>query len=144
MKPVLSKPFAWPLLIILVFIDAILDIVMAGSAGSPLWRYIANFFRIPITPLFFALVVLAIFYFAVKTLGWLVQKTDKTPRSEELILSILVVVYGFFDVWLVSRYFFGFSLVKDHRLLIIPLTIIGMIYGLWAQQKLKINTEIKI
>ena len=81
-------------------------------------------------------VVLALFYFVVKTLGWLVQKIDKTPRSEELILTIVVVVYGIFDVWLIAR-ILGFNLITNYRLMIIPLTIIGLVYGLWAQKKLK-------
>ncbi|MGC9049238.1 MAG: hypothetical protein ACP5IX_03430, partial [Patescibacteria group bacterium] len=72
-----------------------------------------------------------------------VQKTDKTPRSEELVLTILVVVYGVFDVWLITVDFFGFSLITNYRLMIIPLTIIGLLYGLWAQKKLKAVKENK-
>ena len=135
MKPVLSKSTGWILLAALVFIDALLDAVISGGKGSPFWKPIADIFEIKMVPLL-APVVLALFYFVVKTLGWLVQKIDKTPRSEELILTIVVVVYGIFDVWLIAR-ILGFNLITNYRLMIIPLTIIGLVYGLWAQKKLK-------
>ena len=135
MKPVLSKSTGWILLTALVFIDALLDVVISGGVGSPFWKPIADIFGIKMVPLL-APVVLVIFYFAVKTLGWLVQKTDKTPRSEELILTTLVVIYGVFDVWLIAQ-ILGFNLITNYRLMIIPLTIIGLVYGLWAQKKLK-------
>jgi len=123
------------LLVALIFIDAFLDIIKWGGVGSPFWKSIADIFGIKMVPLL-APVVLVIFYFAVKALGRLVQKTDKTPRSEELILTILVVVYGVFDVWLIAR-ILGFNLITNYRLMIVPLTIIGLVYGLWAQKKLK-------
>ena len=75
-------------------------------------------------------------YFAVKTLGWIVRKTDNIPRAEELLLTTLVVVYGFLDLWLVAVNFFNFTLIKDHRMLILPLMIIGWLYSSWAQKKL--------
>jgi len=135
MKPVLSKSTGWILLTALVFIDALLDVVISGGVGSPFWKPIADIFGIKMVPLL-APAVLVLFYFAVKTLGWLVQKTDKTPRSEELILTTLVVIYGVFDVWLIAQ-ILGFNLITNYRLMIIPLTIICLVYGLWAQKKLK-------
>ena len=141
MKPVLSKSVSWVLLITLVFIDAFLDVIR-GAEGSPLWKPIADIIGIKMVPLL-APIVLIIFYFAVKILSWLVQKTDKTPKSEELILTILVVVYGFFDIWLIAVDFFGFTLITNYRQMIIPLTIIGLLYGLWAQKKLNATGESK-
>ena len=135
MKPVLSKRIGWILLIILVVFDAFLDLI-TGARGSSFWNPIARFLGIELTPLLTPF-VLIIFYFAVKILGWLVRKIDKTPKSEELILTVLVVVYGIFDIWLVAVNFLGFTLITNHRLMIIPLTIIGLLYGLWAQKKLK-------
>ncbi|MDO8664293.1 MAG: hypothetical protein Q7K44_01960 [Candidatus Liptonbacteria bacterium] len=141
MKPILSKSVSWVLLITLVFIDAFLDVIR-GAEGSPLWKPIADIIGIKMVP-FLAPIVLIIFYFAVKILGWLVQKTDKTPKSEELILTILVIVYGFFDIWLIAVDFLGFTLITNYRLMIIPLTIIGLLYGLWAQKKLNAMRENK-
>jgi len=135
MKPVLSKSTGWILLTALVFIDALLDVPLFLTPFFSFWKPIADIFGIKMVPLL-APVVLVIFYFAVKTLGWLVQKTDKTPRSEELILTTLVVIYGVFDVWLIAQ-ILGFNLITNYRLMIIPLTIIGLVYGLWAQKKLK-------
>ncbi|MBI5401758.1 hypothetical protein HZB05_02965 [Candidatus Wolfebacteria bacterium] len=138
MKPVLSKRIGWILLTGLVFLDAFFDLI-TGARGSPFWNPVANFIGIK-TPLLAPLVVIII-YFAVKIVGWIVQKTDKTPRSEELVLTTFVVVYGFLDIWLVAVDFFNFTLIKDHRVMIIPLMIIGWLYSSWAQRKLKITAE---
>ncbi len=136
MKPVLSKRNGWLLLIFLVFFDALLDI-LTGSRGSAFWNPIADFIGVK-TP-FLAPVVLILIYLTVKGVGWIVQKTDKTPMAEELILTTFVMVYGFFDIWLITVYFFNFTLIKDHRLLIVPLVIAGWLYSLWAQKKLTIQ-----
>lgn len=139
MKPVLSKQTGWILLIFLVFFDAFLDLI-TGARGSSFWNPVANFIGVK-TP-FLAPLVVVVIYLAVKTFGWIVQKTDKTPKSEELILTTFVVVYGFFDIWLIAVAFLNFTLVKDHRILIIPLMIVGFAYSLWAQKKLK--SEVRI
>lgn len=138
MSPVLSKRVGWPLITLIVFFDAFFDLI-TGARGSQFWNPIAHFIGIK-TPLLAPLVV-AILYVAVKAFGWIVQKTDKTPRSEELILTTLVVVYGFFDVWLVAVDFFGFTLIRDHRIMVIPLMIVGWLYSFWAQRKLKSTAE---
>lgn len=134
MKPVLSKSVGWTLLAALVFLDAFLDFIQ-GAQGSPFWNPIASALGIKMVPLL-APVVLILFWFALKILTWVVQKTDKTPRSEELLLTVLVIVYGVFDLWLLATNFFHFTLITNARLMIIPLTVIGLIYGLFAQKKL--------
>jgi hypothetical protein len=138
MEPVLSKRNGFVLLTLLVFFDAFLDLI-GGAKGTPFWNPIANWIGIK-TP-FLAPLVVIIIYFAVKIFGWIVQRTDKTPKSEELVLTTFVVVYGFFDLWLVAVNFFNFSLIRDHRILIAPLLIIGWIYSSWAQKKLKALKE---
>lgn len=139
MKPVLSKRIGWILLAALVLLDAFLDLI-TGARGSPFWNPIARFLGIKLVPLLTPL-VLIIFYLAVKIFGWIVQKTDKTPKSEELILTTLIIVYGVFDVWLIVVKFFDFNLITNYHLMIIPLTVVGMAYGLWAQKKLKVAEE---
>jgi hypothetical protein len=138
MKPVFSKRIGLILLTGLVFFDAFLDWI-TGARGTPFWNPVAKFFGIK-TPLLAPLVVIIIF-FAVKLVGWFVQKTDKTPKSEELVLTTFIVVYGFFDIWLIAVNFLNFTLIRDHRLLIIPLIIIGWLYSSWAQKKLKNITK---
>lgn len=130
--PVLSKKIGWIVLAILVFIDAFLDVIR-GVEGNPLWIPIVNIIGINNVP-FLVPFVLLLFYLAVKALGWLVEKIDKTPRSEELVLTALVVVYAIFDIWLISMDFLGFRLITNFRYMIIPLTIIGLGYALWAQR----------
>ena len=133
--PVLSKRFGWILLASLVLIDAFLDVIR-GVEGNPLWMPIVNIIGIKNVP-FLAPFVLALFYAVVKVLGWIVEKADKTPKAEELVLTSLVIAYGFFDVWAVSVDFFGFRLIPDFRYMIIPMIIASLGYALWAQKKLK-------
>lgn len=134
-SPVLSKRVGWSLLAGLVLIDAFLDVIR-GVEGNPLWIPIVNMIGINNVP-FLAPFVLALFYVAVKALGWIVEKTDKTPKSEELVLTSLVIAYGLFDVWAVSVDFFGFRLIPNFRYMIIPMTIAALGYALWAQKKLR-------
>lgn len=135
MKPVLSKKVGWILLVALVALDAFLDFI-TGARGSAFWNPVARFLGIELVPLL-APLVLVIFYLVVKILGGIVAKADKTPRSEELILTTLVVVYGIFDVWLIAVDFLNFTLIENYRLMVIPLTVAGLLYALWAQKKLK-------
>ena len=138
-KVVLSKKAGWILLVILVILDAFLDLIFTGGAGlqSPIWKSISNFLKIN-NPLFLTPFVLIIFYFGIKGGAWLARKVDKVSiKSEELVLTALVLVYGFFDLWLILVYFFNFSLFKSHYYLIPILIVIALIYSLWAEKKLK-------
>ena len=138
-KVVLSKKAGWIILAILVILDAFLDLIFTGGAGlqSPIWKSISNFLKIN-NPLFLTPLVLIIFYFGIKGGAWLARKVDKVSiKSEELVLTALVLVYGFFDFWLILVYFFNFSLFKSHYYLIPILIVIALIYSLWAEKKLK-------
>ena len=138
-KPVLSKTWAWIVLTCLVILDAALDMIFAGGAGlqSPIWKPIANLLGIN-NPLLMTPLVLAIFYPFVKCAAWLTKKIDKIPiKAEELVLTTLVLVYGLFDLWLISVYFFDFRLFRNHYYLIPFLTIAGIAYSWWAEKKLK-------
>ena len=103
--------------------------------GKPLWIPIVNIIGVNNVP-FLVPFVLLLFYLAVKALGWLVNKIDKTPRSEELVLTALVIVYAIFDIWAISVDLLGFGLIPNFRYMIIPMTIIALGYALWAQKKL--------
>lgn len=138
-KPVLSKIWGWIILITLVLLDALLDVIFAGGSGlqSPIWKPIANLLRVS-NPLFMTPLVLIIFYFGVKGGAWLAKKIDKIYiKTEELVLTTLVIVYGVFDLWLILVYFFDFSLFRNHYYLIPVLIIIGIAYSWWAENKLK-------
>ena len=134
MKPVLSKKIGWVILALLVFLDSFLDVIR-GVEGNPLWKPVVNAIGIKNVP-FLVPLVLLLFYLVVKVLGWLVEKTDKTPNSEELVLTSLVIVYAVFDIWTISVDFLGFRLIPNFRYMVIPMAIIGMGYALWAQKKL--------
>jgi len=134
MKPVLSKRSGWVILTLLVFLDSFLDVIR-GVEGNPLWIPIVNVIGINNVP-FLVPFVLLLFYLVVKALGRLVEKTDKTPNSEELVLTALVIAYAVFDVWAISVDFFGFKLIPNFRYMIIPMVILALGYALWAQKRL--------
>lgn len=134
MKPVLSKKSGWIILALLVFLDSFLDIIR-GVEGNPLWKPVVNAIGIKNVP-FLVPLVLVLFYLVVKVLGWLVEKTDKTPNSEELVLTALVVAYAVFDIWAVSVDFLGFRLIPNFRYMIIPMIILALGYAFWAQKML--------
>jgi len=138
-KVVLSKTYGWIILIALVFLDALLDVIFAHGSGleSSIWKPIANLLGVN-NPLFLTPIVLIIFYFVVKGGAWLTRKTDKIEvKSEELVLTALVIVYGVFALWLISVYLFNFTLFKNHYYLIPVMIVIGIAYSWWAEKKLK-------
>ena len=138
-KSVLSKTWAWIILIGLVILDASLDVIFAQGKGleTNILKPIADLFGIS-NPIFMTPVVLIIFYFVVKAGAWLTKKADKIyVKTEELVLTTLVIVYGIFDLWLISVYFFNFRLFKSHFYLIPILIVIGIAYSWWAENKLK-------
>ncbi len=135
MQPVLQKKISWFLLSALVFLDAFLD-VLRGAEGNPLWQPIVNAVGMQNVPLLVPPLLVG-FYLIVKVLGRIVTAVDKTPQAEEIILTAFVLVYAVFDAWLLAVDFLNFKLVTDFRLMAIPLTAIGLAYGLWAEKKLK-------
>lgn len=138
-KPVLSKTWGWIILAGLVILDALLDLIFAKGKGleNPVWKPIAGFLGIN-NPLFLTPLVLIIFYLVVKGGAWLIRKTDKIEmKTEELVLTTLVIVYGIFVLWLIPVYLFNFALFRNQYYLIPILTIIGIAYSWWAENKLK-------
>ena len=138
-KPVLSKIWGWIILIALVLLDAILDIIFAKGSGvqSGIWKPITNLLGIN-NPILLTPIVFVLFYFVVKGGAWLAKKIDKvTIKAEELVLTTLVIIYGIFDIWLISFYLFDFRLFKSHYYLIPILILVGIIYEWWAEKKLK-------
>ncbi|MFH1585141.1 MAG: hypothetical protein ABIB79_00045 [archaeon] len=135
-KVVLSKKAGWIILAVLVLLDAFLD-VRRGVEGNPLWQPIVNIIGINYVPVLVPFVLL-IFYFVVKGGAWLTRKVDKiTIKSEELVLTSLVLAYLVFDLWVISVDFLGFRLIKNHYYLTPILVIVVLIYSIWAEKKLK-------
>ena len=138
-KAILSKRAGWIILIALVLLDALLDVIFTHGSGlqSPIWKPIANLLGIN-NPLFLTPIVLIAFYLVVKGGAWLTKKADKIDfYAEELVLTTLVIVYGVFDLWLISVYLLNFTLIKNHYYLIPILIVIGIAYSWWAEKKLK-------
>jgi hypothetical protein len=138
-KAVLSKTAGWIILIFLVLLDASLDVFFEQGRGleSGIWKPISDFVKIK-NPLLMTPFVLVLFYFFVKIGAWVARKIDKVAiKSEELVLTTIVIIYGLFDLWLILVYFFDFTLIKSHYYLIPFFIIIGILYEIWAEKKLK-------
>ena len=133
---VLTKKVGWIVLAVLVFLDAFLDVIR-GVEGNPLWKPIVNVIGISYVP-FLVPFVLVFFYFVVKVGTWLIVKVDKiTVKSEELVLTSLVLAYAVFDLWVIAVDFFGFSLIRNHYYLTPILVVVVLGYALWAERCLK-------
>lgn len=132
-KPYLPKTQGWAIFTALLFIDAFIDVVR-GAEGNPIWIPIVNAIGINFVPLLVPL-ILPLYYAAVKVLGAVAGRVDRTPHAEEIILTALVVVYALFDAWLVASGFLGFRLIKNFYQTIPFLIIAGLAYALWAQHK---------
>jgi len=137
-KVVLSKFWAWIILVILAVLDASLDMVFAKSQGLQgfFWKPIADFFGIQSAILAVPL-LLMVFFVVVKIGAFLEKKIEKVPYAEELILTMLVILYGLFNLWLILVYFFNFTLFKNHYYLIPIFIVIGIVYSWWAEKNLK-------
>ena len=137
-RVVLSKTYGWIILIALVLLDALLDVIFAEGKGleSPIWKPIANLLEVN-NPILLTPFVLLTFFIVVKIVSFLEKKIDKIQNAEELVLTILVIVYAVFDLWLILVYLFDFRLFKSHLYLIPILIVIGIAYGWWAENKLK-------
>lgn len=137
-KVVLSKLWAWIILVILAILDASLDMIFANSQGLQgfFWKPIADFLGIQ-SAILGVPILLIIFFIVVKIGAFLEKKIEKVQYAEELVLTTLVIVYSLFDLWLILVYFFNFTLFKSHFYLIPIFIIIGTAYSWWAEKKLK-------
>ncbi len=83
--------------------------------------------------------VLLSFYLIVKIGAFLEEKISKTPQAEQLVLTIIVIIYALYNIWLFSVNFLGFKIITtaNHYYLIPIFIIIGALYGWWAEKKLK-------
>ena len=120
---------------ILLLIDTIFD-VLRGTQGNPLFKSIENAFGIWIFPLLVP-IALVFFYIAVKLLGQLVEKIDRTPYSEEILLMALVIIFVVHDIWVFSVDYMGFRLIRSYYQMIPIYIAVGMAYALWAQHIMK-------
>ncbi len=134
-KTVLSRRTGLIILGALLLLDTIFD-VLRGTQGNPLFKPIENTFGIWVFPLLvpFALVF---FYAVAKALGWIVEKVDRTPYSEGIILTALVLIFALHDIWVFSVDYLGFRLIRSYYQMIPIYIVVGMAYALWAQYTVK-------
>jgi len=137
LKVVLSKFWAWIILVGLAVLDASLDMIFANSQGlqSSFWKPIADFFGMQ-SAIWGVPLLLIVFFVAVKIGAFLEEKIEKVRYAEELVLTTLVILYGLFDLWLILVYFFDFGLFRNHFYLIPIFIVVGTAYSWWAEKKL--------
>lgn len=145
----LPKKIAWLIFFLLLCLEALVTYLVGnGQEGNSLWRPIVTALGFKVVFLIIPLVFI-FFYFLVKLAGWLVERLDKLPHGEEIILTALVITYATYDLYLILvPRSFGYLGTKSHYALIPLLIIPGLIYGLWlehlkARGKLKKLTEKK-
>jgi len=130
----LPKKIAWPIIILALFWDVFLT-VRAGGEGNPLWRPLTLNYGINVVWALLPLGLL-IFYLLSKACGWLIEKVDKYPRGEEIVLTFLVLVYGTYVLYLtffVSR--FAYLGSRSHYRIILLLIIPAIFYQIWLEFK---------
>jgi len=136
-NPILSKKLAWISIVALLALYFLID-YKGGGIGHPIWQPVMSFFRTNtiyyLTPL-----ILLSFYLIVKIGAFLEEKISKTPQAEELVLTIVVIIYVIYHIWLFTVNFLGFKLIStaNHYYLIPIFIIIGSIYGWWAEKELR-------
>jgi len=128
---ILPKQVGWIVLALLLLLDTLLDVVR-GTQGNPLFKPIENAFGIIVFPLLVPFVLVG-FYFVVKAVGWPVKKFDKFPRGEELVLSVLVVIFALHDLLIIVHDFFGVQILRSYAEMILLYTVVGIAYGWFAE-----------
>jgi len=137
-RVILSKFWAWIILVMLAILDSSLDMIFSDSQGLQnfFWKPIADFFGIQYAILGVPLLLIA-FFIVIKIGAFLEKKIEKVQYAEELVLTTLVIVYGLFDLWLILVHFFNFTLIKNHFYLIPIFIVIGIIYSWLAEKKIR-------
>ncbi len=136
-KLALSKKIGWPILIFLVFLDAFITFIRGGRESNPLWKPLVNQFG-PNTLWFLAILVLVLFYFAVKYLGIYVNKYEKYPQGEEIILTNFVIAFTTYDLYILFALpYVGFLGTRSHYAIIPILIVPILIYNLWIEYRKK-------
>jgi arginine exporter protein ArgO len=136
-KVILSKKVGWIIIVILLALDFLID-YKGGGIGHPIWQPVMDFFGTNTIYYLTPLILLA-FYLIIKIGAFLEEKISKTPQAEQLVLTIFVIIYALYDIWLFSVNFLGFKIIStaNHYYLIPIFIIIGAFYGWWAEKKLK-------
>ncbi len=133
-KFALSKKIGWPILIFLVFLDAFITFIRGGAEGNPLWKPLVEQFGAN-TLWFLAVLVLGLFYFAVKYAG---KYIEKYPQGEEIILTNFVIAFATYDLYILFALpYIGFLGTRSHYALIPILIIPVLIYNLWIEYRKK-------
>lgn len=131
----LPKKVAWSIFLLLLYFDLGLTWVVGGGhkEGNLLWQPLVVKYGFGLVSLLVPVLFL-LFIAGIKIVAWVVTKVDRTPNSEEILSTTLVIVYATYDFYLfflLPR--FGYLGTKTHRILIPVLIIPGIIYALSAQ-----------
>lgn len=129
----LPKYISWPILILLVFLDASVTHITTKE-NTLLWRPLIEKFGVNILWVL-AIVGLILFYLITKIGGWYVERVGRLPKGEEIVLTSLLIVFATYDTYKIfirpsldylnpSNYYFIFPV------LLLPV----IIYSLWLER----------
>ncbi len=138
----IPKYISWPLLILLVFLDAFVTHV-SGREDNLLWRPLIQMFGINILWIL-AIFGLILFYLVAKIGGWYVEQVGRLKKGEEIVLTSLLIVFATYDVYkiLIRPYLADLSLGSYY--IIFPAVLIPVIiYSLWLEKYHK-RTKLQI
>ncbi len=134
----LPKKLAWLIFLLLLYFDLSLTWFVAGKEGNPLWQSLVVKYGFGLVGLLIIPLLFLSFMVLIKVAAWFVTKVDKTPDSEEILFTALVIIYATYDfylLFLLPR--FGYLGTRNHRVLIPVLIIPAIIYALVAQSLAK-------
>ena len=140
----IPKKISWLFLAVFIIFDNIFSYFAIVYHGMREWGLISGFF-VSITPLYYFVSIpltLAFLYFAVKFVGWIEEKTDKSKKfarelNEQILLACLMIAWGIgATLFNLITFLKGFSPVGiKYEIFLFTGISIAIIYGILAEFK---------
>lgn len=129
----IPKYISWPLLILLVFLDAFVTHVTSKESNL-LWRPLIETFGVNILWVL-AVLGLILFYLVTKIGGWYVERVGRLKRGEEIVLTSLLIVFATYDVYKIFiRSSLDYLSPSNYYIVIPALLLPVIIYSLWLER----------
>lgn len=129
----IPKYISWPVLILLVFLDAFVTHV-AGGEDNLLWRPLIEMFGVNILWIL-AVLGLVLFYLVAKIGGWYVERVGRLQRGEEIVLTSLLIIFATYDVYKIFIRSSLDYLNPSNYYIVIPVLLLPVIiYSIWLER----------
>lgn len=128
----LPKYISWPILILLVFLDASVTHITTKE-NTLLWRPLIDKFGVNILWVL-AVVGLILFYLITKIGGWYVEHIGRLPKGEEIVLTSLLIVFTTYDTYKIFlRPYLDYINFNNYFIIFSALLIPVIIYSFWLE-----------